>query len=451
MCASTCFMRSLTRAPRRKVDLAGAVLLLLPFMAVLAVVRLELRDALVEHSRALAGSERPAVRLSVQDADSVVRRAARAAGRVAGVPCRRGASPQTLVRAMLAETLAVLLVVAVCAALFAGYPVALTLAGVSLAFAVLGHLTGAMSFTILAALPQRIFGVMTNGTLLAIPMLIFMGVMLERSRIAEDLLETMGRLVRPPARRAGDRRGAGRHAAGGGQGRGRRHHRDDGADRAAGDAALRLRQETGGRNRRGHRDAGADFSAGHGSRVARRPARQCLSVSATRAGQFRPALGQCQRTCSPVRWCRPSRWSGCISSMSSASRFSSRKPRRRSSAIRKGRAVWPSRFKLMEVLVAPVALILAVLGSILGGIATPTEAASIGAVGAILLAARKTAIVPLAWPGRAEDRADHIDDLPDPDRRDDVQPGVSRASAATSWSSARCRACRAARRARSSS
>jgi TRAP-type mannitol/chloroaromatic compound transport system permease large subunit len=96
-------------------------------------------------------------------------------------------------RAMLAETFAIVMVVAVCAALFAGYPVALTLGGVSLVFAVFGHLAGAMSFTIIAALPQRIYGVMTNGTLLAIPMLIFMGVMLERSRIAEDLLETVGR------------------------------------------------------------------------------------------------------------------------------------------------------------------------------------------------------------------------------------------------------------------
>ena len=51
-----------------------------------------------------------------------------------------------------------------------------------------------MDLGILGALPQRIFGVMTNEVLLAIPLFIFMGVMLERSRIAEDLLETMGRL-----------------------------------------------------------------------------------------------------------------------------------------------------------------------------------------------------------------------------------------------------------------
>ena len=93
-----------------------------------------------------------------------------------------------------AELLAVLMVAAVCVALMAGYPVALTLAGMSLGFAVFGHAIGVMNFAILGALPQRIFGVMTNETLLAIPLFIFMGVMLERSRVAEELLETMGRL-----------------------------------------------------------------------------------------------------------------------------------------------------------------------------------------------------------------------------------------------------------------
>src|SRR5262249_35197317 len=98
---------------------------------------------------------------------------------------------------MLGETLAVVMVIAVIATLMAGYPVALTLAGVSLIFAVLGNIFGVMSFALLGALPQWIFGVMTNEVLLAIPLFIFMGVMLERSRIAEDLLETMGRLFGP--------------------------------------------------------------------------------------------------------------------------------------------------------------------------------------------------------------------------------------------------------------
>src|SRR5205085_12521008 len=94
----------------------------------------------------------------------------------------------------LPELLAILMVVAVCGLLFFGYPVALTLGGVSLAFAALGHLLGAMSFGFIGALPPRVFGVMTNDVLLAIPLFVFMGVMLERSRIAEELLETMGRL-----------------------------------------------------------------------------------------------------------------------------------------------------------------------------------------------------------------------------------------------------------------
>ncbi len=71
---------------------------------------------------------------------------------------------------------------------------ALTLAGVSLCFAAAGAAAGLMNLALLGALPERIFGVMSNDVLLAIPLFIFMGVMLERSRIAEDLLETMGRL-----------------------------------------------------------------------------------------------------------------------------------------------------------------------------------------------------------------------------------------------------------------
>src|SRR5664279_1625912 len=94
----------------------------------------------------------------------------------------------------LAELLAILMVAAVIAALMAGYPVALTLAGVSLMFAVLGHILGVGGLALLGALPQRIYGIMTNDVLLAIPLFIFMGVMLERSDIAGDLLERMGRL-----------------------------------------------------------------------------------------------------------------------------------------------------------------------------------------------------------------------------------------------------------------
>ena len=138
------------------------------------------------------------------------------------------------------EILAVLMVIAVIAALMAGYPVALTLAGTSLIFAVLGEVLGAMSFSILGALPQRIFGVMTNEVLLAIPLFIFMGVMLERSRIAEDLLETMGRLfgtLRGRTRHFCSHRG---HAACRRQGCGGSNDRHHGSHHAADHAALRL-------------------------------------------------------------------------------------------------------------------------------------------------------------------------------------------------------------------
>ncbi len=75
--------------------------------------------------------------------------------------------------------------------LLAGYPVAFSLAGTALAFAFIGQMLGAFDFAFLQALPNRLFGIMNNETLVAVPLFVFMGVMLERSRVAENLLETM--------------------------------------------------------------------------------------------------------------------------------------------------------------------------------------------------------------------------------------------------------------------
>lgn len=94
----------------------------------------------------------------------------------------------------MAEIMAVLLFVCICLVLMAGYPVALTLAGVSLAFAGIGMLTGTFDAVFLTAFPNRLFGIMNNQTMLAVPLFVFMGVMLEKSRIAEDLLDSMTRL-----------------------------------------------------------------------------------------------------------------------------------------------------------------------------------------------------------------------------------------------------------------
>ncbi len=76
--------------------------------------------------------------------------------------------------------------------IFVGYPVAFVLAGTALAFALLGSLFGDFDLILLRALPDRTFGVMSNYTLLAVPYFIFMGTLLEKSKLAEDLLETIG-------------------------------------------------------------------------------------------------------------------------------------------------------------------------------------------------------------------------------------------------------------------
>jgi tripartite ATP-independent transporter DctM subunit len=78
--------------------------------------------------------------------------------------------------------------------LLAGFPVAFTLGGTALIFAVVGALTGNFTEALLSGLPNRIFGIMANETLVAVPLFVFMGVTLERARIAEELLDTLSAL-----------------------------------------------------------------------------------------------------------------------------------------------------------------------------------------------------------------------------------------------------------------
>ena len=94
----------------------------------------------------------------------------------------------------MAEMIPLLLFVVVCMVLMAGYPVAFSLAGTALVFAWIGQLGGSFDPAFLAALPNRLYGMMTNVTLIAVPLFVFMGVMLERSRVAENLLDTMAEL-----------------------------------------------------------------------------------------------------------------------------------------------------------------------------------------------------------------------------------------------------------------
>jgi tripartite ATP-independent transporter DctM subunit len=297
-----------------------------------------------------------------------------------------------------AEILSVALVVAVCAALLAGYPVAFTLGGVSLAFAAIGHVAGVFDFAFLGAFPQRVFGVMTNEVLLAIPLFIFMGVMLERSRIAEDLLETMGRLFGPL------RGGLGISVA------------IVGMLLAAAKGVVGATTVT-----MGLIVLPAMLRFGYDKRLAA----GIVAATATLAQIFPPAtvlvllgdqLGNAYQAAqlskgifAPQTVTVSDLFAGAIVPgfalvglyilylVAVAILFPKTSP-----AIPPEPDA-PRGFalagKLVEVLVAPILLILAVLGSILGGIATPTEAAAIGAIGAILLAARRAslreAIVPV--------------------------------------------------------
>ncbi len=83
------------------------------------------------------------------------------------------------------------------ALIFSGYPVAFALGGTALIFAAIGVQVGAFDWALLFALPERIFGIMSNYVLLAVPFFIFMGTMLEKAKLAEDLLRTIGKLFGP--------------------------------------------------------------------------------------------------------------------------------------------------------------------------------------------------------------------------------------------------------------
>jgi len=95
------------------------------------------------------------------------------------------------------EFLPLLMFLCVCLVLLLGYPVAFSLGGTALIFAWIGGMTGYFDSVFLQALPNRLYGVMTNETLIAVPLFVFMGVMLERSRVAENLLDTMASLFGP--------------------------------------------------------------------------------------------------------------------------------------------------------------------------------------------------------------------------------------------------------------
>ncbi len=297
----------------------------------------------------------------------------------------------------LGDTLAVAMVAAVCVLLLIGYPVALTLAGISLGFAALGTASGVMDLALLGALPGRIYGIMTNEVLLAIPLFIFMGVMLERSRIAEQLLETMARLF---------------GALPGGLGLSVVFV---GMLLAAAKGVVGATTVTMGlivlptMLRHGYDKALAAGTVAATATLAQIfPPATVLVLLGDQLSNSYQAAQLAQGNFAPRTVSVADLFAGAIIPgfslvllymlylIAIAFFFPKKSPAIvPDPAAPHGAALVGELFAAM---VAPIALIVAVLGSILGGIATPTEAASVGAVGAILLAAFRSGVSGLVIP-----------------------------------------------------
>src|ERR671911_2334681 len=95
---------------------------------------------------------------------------------------------------LIAQNMAPIMFAALVIFLLLGYPVAFALAANGLFFGLIGIELGLFQPNFLQAMPDRVFGIMANDTLLAIPFFTFMGLILERSGMAEDLLDTIGQL-----------------------------------------------------------------------------------------------------------------------------------------------------------------------------------------------------------------------------------------------------------------
>ncbi|MFN3240794.1 MAG: TRAP transporter large permease subunit [Planctomycetota bacterium] len=269
---------------------------------------------------------------------------------------------------MTADPLAPLMFAVLFLLIFVGYPVAFVLGGVALIFGLLALGGDVITQAYLQLLPERVFGVMANQVLLAIPFFIFMGTMLERSRLAEDLLRTIGLLF---GRRRGGLAlavvfvGALLAAATGVVGA---------SVVAMGLISLPIMRRYG---YRPELATGVICASGTLGQII--PPSIVLVVLADQLGESVGALflgsllpglmlaGLYAAYVALVAWRHPE----AAPALPDAER----------------RAVPNLGAEVVKVLVPPLLLILVVLGSIFAGIATPTEAGALGAVGAMLLAA----------------------------------------------------------------
>jgi tripartite ATP-independent transporter DctM subunit len=254
------------------------------------------------------------------------------------------------------------------ALIFTGYPVAFALAGTAMLFAVLGWAAGVFDPILFMAMPERTFGTMSNFTLLAVPFFIFMGTVLEKSRLAEELLETFGLLfgrLRGGLALAVIVVGALLAAATGVVGA---------SVTAMGLISLpvMLRNEY-------DEDYSLGVIAASGTLGQIIPPSIVLivlgdqlgvSVGGLFAAALAPGLvltGAYAVYALAVAWLRP----GVAPAMRADD----------------GMTIGALAGRVLKSMIPPLALIIIVLGSIFAGVATPTEAGALGAVGAMLLAA----------------------------------------------------------------
>ena len=289
------------------------------------------------------------------------------------------------------EVLVIVMFVTTFGCLLAGFPVAFTLSGVAALFGLFSYAFGVFDISFMRAMPQRIFGnAMWNEVLIAVPLFVFMGVMLERSKVAEELLEAMGRLF------GGLRGGIGLSVIA------------VGALLAASTGIVGATVVTMGllslptMLRRGYDPklaTGAICASGtlgqiippsivlvilgeqisnayvDAQRAIGNWSPEPVSVGDLFAGALLPGMvlvGLYMLYLMVVAWLRP--------------KAAPAIPREELGG--EWRDVWR---RIGRALVPPIVLIIAVLGSILGGIATPTEAAAVGAVGSLILAGARLA------------------------------------------------------------
>lgn len=281
------------------------------------------------------------------------------------------------------------MVLALCVLTLLGFPVAFTLAGTALIFAGIGMALGLFDGALLGFFPSRIFGVMTNEVLLAVPLFVFMGVMLERSKVSEDLLESMSTLF-------GNRSGGigfsviivgtllaastgivGATVIAMGLlslptmlGHGYDPKLASGTIAASGTLGQIIPPSIvlvvlGDQLSNAHQEAG---------RLTGNWALEPVTVGDLFAGALIPGLALVSLYFCYLlakSWVAPET----CPAVSKIKKFDTDKKQQI--------------HQLLHALIAPILLIIAVLGSILAGIATPTEAAGIGAVGATMLAAHR--------------------------------------------------------------